>query len=315
MKEHIAIVTPCFNENCTIVRFLGQLEETLSNLPYQFTVVVVDDCSTDDTLTLLNQYRFSATNIILEVITLEFNVGHQGAIYQGLLYSKELDANKFIVMDADGEDDPDAILDIILVDQVDVVHVVRGKRNESLFFRVAYYFYRLLFRFITSKSMNFGNYCMINRKVLNATIHTSFIHFAAYLSKIKAKHAYITHDRQKRIGGQSKMNTGSLISHAFKSLTEYAESLLLVFLKLFIVLAVSFSILILYILYQKLFTDNAILGWASTMSVGLFNTALIAIGFYVIGILLLNIAHNRNQSFKRAIYQSTKNNQQQFVRR
>ena len=26
--------------------------------------------------------------------------------------------------------------------------------------------------------------------------------------------------------------------------------------------------LILYILYQKLFTDNAVLGWASTMSVG-----------------------------------------------
>ena len=296
MKEGIAIITPCFNENHTIVRFLGQLEETLAHLPYHFTVVVVDDCSTDNTPALLAQYQVKNNNITLNPITLQFNLGHQGAIYQGLLYSQGLDVDKFIVMDADGEDDPRAILDIILEDEADIVHVVRGKRNEGLFFRVAYYFYRLLFRIITSKNMNFGNYCMINRKILNAAVHTSFIHFAAYLSKIKADHAYIIHDRQKRIGGHSKMNAGSLIGHAFKSLTEYAESLLLIFLKLFIVLATSFSALIFYILYQKLFTNNAIVGWASTMSVGLFNTALIAIGFYVIGILLLNMAHHRNQA-------------------
>lgn len=306
MKEKIAIVTPCFNENYTLIQFLELLEKTLTDLPYHFTVVVVNDCSTDDTLTLLSRFNFKANNLQLDVITLAFNLGHQGAIYQGLLYSRELEAEKFIVMDSDGEDDPNAILEIILEDQADIVHVVRGKRNEGLFFRIAYYFYKMLFRMITNSDMNFGNYCMINRRVLNATIHTSFIHFAAYLSKIRANHAYVTYDRRKRIGGQSKMNAGSLVSHAFKSLTEYAESLLLMFLKLFIMLATGFSVLILYIIYQKLFTDNAILGWASTMSVGLFNTALIAIGFYVIGILLLNIAHNRNQSFKNPVYQPVK---------
>ena len=312
MKEGIAIITPCFNENNTIIRFLKQLEETLVNLPYDFTVVVVDDCSTDNTLALLSQFNFRARNIRLDLITLQFNLGHQGAIYQGLLYSQKLTSSKFIVMDADGEDDPTAILDIILEDEADIVHVVRGKRNEGVFFRIAYYFYKLLFRIITNKDMNFGNYCMINRKILNASIHTSFIHFAAYLSKIRANHAYIIHDRQRRIGGQSKMNAGSLISHAFKSLTEYAESLLLIFLKLFILLAASFSVLILYILYQKFFTDNAILGWASTISVGLFNTALIAIGFYVIGILLLNIAHNRNQSFRDPVYKPVETEQKQL---
>ena len=313
MNEHIAIIMPCYNENHTIIRFLEQLEETLANLPYHFTVVVVDDSSTDDTLAILSGFDFNASNLTLNVISLQFNLGHQGAIYQGLLYSQGLDAEKFIVMDADGEDDPAAILDIILEDGADIVHVVRGKRNEGIFFRVAYYFYKLLFRLITRRDMNFGNYCMINRKILNATIHTSFIHFAAYLSKIRANHAYITHDRQRRIGGQSKMNAGSLVSHAFKSLTEYAESLLLIFLKLFIVLAAGFSALILYILYEKLFTNDAILGWASTMSVGLFNTALIAIGFYVIGILLLNIAHNRNQSFKRPVYQRVERKQKELL--
>ncbi len=275
----------------------------MSRLPYHFTVVVVDDSSTDNTLALLSDFAFRASNLSLEILTLDFNMGHQGAIYQGLLYSQALTAKRFIVMDADGEDDPYAIVDLVMNETDDIVHVVRGERNEGIFFRVAYHFYQVLFWTITRQHMNFGNYCMINRKVLAATLHTSFIHFAAYLSKIKAKHAYVTYDRKKRLGGRPKMNTNSLIAHAFKSLTEYADSLLLIFLKLFFVLASAFLGLILYILYQKIFTDHAIVGWASTMSVGLFNTALIAIGFYVIGILLLNIAHRQNQPHKKPMYQ------------
>ena len=302
MIKKVAIITPCFNEDSTVIRFLRQLEETLANLPYHFTVVVVNDSSTDNTLELLSDFTFGTDHVVLDIITLKFNVGHQGAIYQGLLYGQQLDAEQFIVMDSDGEDDPAAVPGILKESQADIVHVVRGKRNENLLFRCSYYFYKLFFRLITNKNMNFGNYCMINRKVLNVVVHTSFIHFAAYLSKIKVNHAYLTHDRRKRIGGQSKMNANSLVSHAFKSLTEYAESLLLIFLKLFIIIATIFSGLIVYILYQKIFTNNAILGWASTMSVGLFSTALMAIGFYVIGILLLNIAHGRNQSSRTPLY-------------
>lgn len=303
MKESIAIIAPCFNENQTVIRFLNQLEETLARLPYHFTVVVVDDCSTDNTLELLSGFTFCAENLSLDVLSLAFNLGHQGAIYQGLLYSQVLSAERFVVMDSDGEDDPRAIVELVMNDTADIVHVVRGKRSEGLFFQVAYYFYQVLFWMITRQHINFGNYCVINRRVLNSTLHTSFIHFAAYLSKLKVKHAYVTYDRQKRLGGRSKMRIDSLIAHAFKSLTEHAESLLLVFLKVFIMLATSFLGLILYILYQKLFTDNAVLGWASTISVGLFHTALIAIGFYVMGILLLNIAHHQNQSYEKSIFQ------------
>ncbi len=303
MREPIAIITPCFNENHTVIRFLEQLEETLSDLPYQFTVVVVDDCSTDDTLALLSSFNFGSSNLSLDILLLEFNLGHQGAIYQGLLYGQMLAAERFVVMDSDGEDNPHAIVDLVLNDTADIVHVVRGKRSEGAFFQAAYFFYQVMFRMVTRQHMNFGNYCMINRKVLGATLHTSFIHFAAYLSKLKVVHAYVAYDRQKRLGGRSKMRIDSLVAHAFKSLTEYAESLLLVFLKVFIVLASAFLGLILYTLYQKIFTDDAIIGWASTISVGLFHTALIAIGFYVMGVLLLNIAHHQNQSYKKPIFQ------------
>lgn len=305
MKNEIAILVPCFNESEIVVKFLQLLEETLAELPGCFVVVVIDDCSLDNTRDLLANFAFTARNVSLEVVALRFNVGHQGAIYQGLLYAQaHVFAEHYIIMDSDGEDDPKAIRQLLRHRRADIVHVVRGKRSEGRLFRILYYFYKVLFRVITRRSMNFGNYCMINRRTLEAAVHASFIHFAASLSRMKGRHAYITYDRRKRIGGQSKMNIASLVSHAFKSLTEYADRLLLVFLKLFVVLATVFTGFIFYILYQKLFTEHAIPGWASTMSVGLFNTTLIAIGFYVLGIILLNMNHRRNNLTQRPIYEA-----------
>lgn len=304
----VFIVAPCYNENRTVIKFLNELDRILEHSTQQFVVIVVDDASTDDTLSLLSDFNFSSKNLRLNLISLRYNLGHQGAIYQGLLHANSLGANCVIVMDSDGEDDPNAILELITHRNGghDIVHVVRGKRKEKISFRLFYRMYKVLFRFITKKSMNFGNYCMINQKILSTTAETSFIHFAAYLSKQKAKSHKITYDRRTRLDGKSKMNVNGLVYHAFKSFIEYADDLLMLFLKLFLLLAGLIVCLIGYIVYQKLFTDNAILGWASTLSASLFNTALICLGFFVIGILLLNITNKNDFKYREKIYRQIK---------
>jgi len=297
-EEQVVIITPCFNENTTVIAFLRNIEKVVTVLPYQFEVVVVDDCSSDNTLSLLSQFEFEASNVELTVLPLKFNVGHQAAIYQGLLYSQKLDSNKFIIMDSDGEDDPEAITELLQINGYDIINVARGRRQESLSFQVSYYVYRFIFKIITGKVLNFGNFCMITKRVLETSCYTSFIHFAAHLSKQKVKSTSIVYNRLKRIDGKSKMNLTSLVHHAFKSFVEYAEELLMVFLKIFIFIIVAFLGLIGFVLYKKLFTSEAILGWASTMTVSLFTTALVCLGFFVIGILLLNMISQKNQNKK-----------------
>ncbi|WP_316833077.1 glycosyltransferase [Pedobacter aquatilis] len=294
--EKVVIITPCFNENITVISFLKNIETVLENSNHEFTVIVIDDCSSDNTLDLLKKFNFSTSNLDLVILKLKFNVGHQAAIYQGLLYAEALDSDKFIIMDSDGEDDPSAIIDLIQFNDYDIVNVARGRRKESLSFQMSYYIYRFIFKIITGKVLNFGNFCMINKKVLRTSCYTSFIHFAAHLSKQKVTSTSITYNRLKRIDGKSKMNLTSLIHHAFKSFVEYAEELLMVFLRIFILIMVVFAGFIGIVLYKKFFTDEAILGWASTMTVSLFTTALICIGFFVIGILLLNMISQRSQN-------------------
>jgi hypothetical protein len=135
---------------------------------------------------------------------------------------------------------------------------------------------------------------MITKKVVLISVHTSFIHFAAHLSRQKLRTTGIVSNRRRRLDGVSKMNLVSLIHHAIKSMVEYAEELIMIFLKLFFFIGTVFMVMIGIVLYKKLFTDEAILGWASTFSATLFSMALISLGFFVIGILLLNMMSRRS---------------------
>jgi glycosyltransferase involved in cell wall biosynthesis len=297
-KEVVVIITPCFNENITVIAFLKSVEQVVTRLPFHFEIVVVDDSSSDNTLLLLSEFQFKSSNVQLTVLPLSYNVGHQGAIYQGLLYARNIHTDKIIIMDSDGEDDPEAIADLVKFNDYDIVNVARGRRKESLSFQISYYVYRFIFKIITGKVLNFGNYCMIKKRVLETSCHTSFIHLAAHLSKQKVKSTSIVYNRLKRIDGKSKMNLTSLIHHAFKSFIEYAEQLLMVFLKIFALIIISFVVVSGIVIYKKFFTHEAILGWASTMMMGLFNIALVCLGFFVIGILLLNMISRKNQDNK-----------------
>ncbi len=281
------IIIPAYNEGAAIVQLLEEINSVASNLSEQLTVLVVDDGSDDDTVSRIANVSLTSVNI--RIISLLYNQGHQTAIAQGLLFAHSEKASGAIIMDGDGEDDPAAIQELLKLKDYDIVNVTRGRRSESLAFRISYSIYRFFFYLITNKKMNFGNYCMISERVIEIFSRRTFIHFAAFLSKLRFKTATIRSDRRQRLGGKTKMNASNLIHHAFRSFAEYGESLLMIFLRLFIILFVLFILLIGYIIYLKIFTEYPILGWTSTFGIGLLTSALICVGFFVLGVLLLNI--------------------------
>lgn len=296
MDRHYAIVTPCFNEGDVSIRFLHELESVLAECAGRFTIVVVDDASSDNTLDLVRAYAPKAGNVSLRPIALAYNMGHQEAIYQGLQFASTTDAEHFIVIDGDGEDDPTAIRELCHMHETPIVFIARGRRSESLGFRVGYWIYKRIFRTISGRSINFGNYSMIDRKVLSAVLDKSFVHYAAFLSRMRVSNKCITRDRRSRIDGRSKMSYRSLSVHAFRALIEYSEELVSIFLRAFVYMAAFFLVMFLGIIGLKVLTPYAIPGWASLLSVSLFNSMIICLGFFAIGLLLVNTAQRRERA-------------------
>ncbi len=295
---HLAVIAPCYNEGDVAIRFVEELEQIIAVLPITATIVVMDDASTDGTMALLSSISTRAPNVTFKALSLPYNMGHQEAIYQGLLFASTTSAQHFIVMDSDGEDDPKALAELVQHVGAPIVLVARGKRSESLFFRLGYWGYRKVFRAFTGRSITFGNFSMIDRQVLGAVLDRSFIHYAAFLSRQKARTEIITYDRRKRLDGHSKMSFKSLSYHAFRSLIEYSEEVLSMFLKVLLALSGIFLCSILMIMAIKLFTDEAIPGWASTLILSMFNSMLLCVGFFAIGLLLVNTSQRKERAGK-----------------
>ncbi len=296
MTDKYVLVSPCFNEETVISRFLTEIEEKLASTGKFFTVIIVDDCSSDSSLEILKSFNFKSQNFELKLISLKYNVGHQNAIYEGLKFAKSFEANGYIVLDSDGEDDPSAIKELIEIPKFDIVFVTRGRRKESLKFKLGYFFYKMLFKIICGNNINFGNYSMVNSKVLFAICHQRYFHYSAFLSKTRFSKSYIQFDRQKRIDGKSKMNYNNLVYHGLKSLIEYSEEVLFFFLKLFVLVMLFLFFLIGNILYNKFITHKAIQGWASTLGGIFFNSLLTIVGIVIISLFLLSLKGKSNNN-------------------
>lgn len=284
----VVIVSPCYNEELVIIKFLKELEDTFHKTDLNFTVVIVDDFSTDSTIKELKKFKFTSDKYELKIIKLNYNVGHQGAIEQGLKFAAGIEANSYIVIDSDGEDDPEAILELVEMSEIDIVFVSRGKRKESFGFKFGYFIYKIIFKVISGNTIHFGNYSMITRTVLESIQQQEFIHYSAFLSKLKFKKGYLKRDRRFRIDGKSKMSYKSLIFHGLNSLIEYAEDLLFFFIRILLLLLTVFTLFGGYILYSYFISNKAIIGWTSIITVSIINSILITLGIIVLGLLFVS---------------------------
>ncbi len=301
-NQGLYIIITCYNEGSAIIKLLDEIGKILKDNTEEISIVVVDDGSVDETPRLLNNFRFESDLLHLRILWLEFNVGHQAAIEQGILFAGSCNAKHAIIMDGDGEDDPAAIKELIKLRSFDIVHVQRGKREEGFGFQFAYSIYKSIFYYISKRQMDFGNYCMINDKVMKIIRSRSFIHLAAFLTKLKLSSTSLTFNRRPRLFGKSKMSISDLIHHAFRSFIEYAEEMVMIFLRFSLILFLLFVLTIGYILYLKFFTDEAILGWTSTLGIGLLTSALLCLGFFTTGVLLLNQSHLRSRQTTTILY-------------
>ena len=98
------ILTPVYED----LESLSILMNKIDNLYENIFFIIVDDCSVENKITL---DTLSFGNSSGEIINLEKNLGHQGAICFGLNYINLNYSNytNIVIMDSDGEDTPESI--------------------------------------------------------------------------------------------------------------------------------------------------------------------------------------------------------------
>jgi len=124
-KSTVDIVLPLYNEVDAFEQTYRGLRAVIDRLPQVFTLICVDDGSSDSTPALLRNLARRDSRI--QIIELSRNFGHQAALSAGLAASK---GAAVITMDGDGQHPPELIPDMLrLLEQG--YDIVQGQRAES----------------------------------------------------------------------------------------------------------------------------------------------------------------------------------------
>ncbi len=115
----LSIIIPLFNEKNTIVKLLKQIEDQKY---IKKQIIIVNDCSTDSSLELINSYKFLSENLILNH---NVNLGKGACIQTAKDY---INGDIVIIQDADLEYDPNDYEKLITPILNSVSKIVYGSR-------------------------------------------------------------------------------------------------------------------------------------------------------------------------------------------
>jgi glycosyltransferase involved in cell wall biosynthesis len=175
----LSIIIPAYNEGRTIHQILDKLNhvQLLNNVSKE--IIIVNDCSTDNTEDAIQQYASQNTLLNIQYRKHEINKGKGAALHTGI---KEATGDIIIIQDADLEYDPNEyniLLKPILDGFADVVYGSRfmgGKPHRILFF-----WHTIGNKFLTFLSNMFTNlnltdmetcYKMFRREVIQSLVLT-----------------------------------------------------------------------------------------------------------------------------------------------
>jgi polyisoprenyl-phosphate glycosyltransferase len=285
------IVTPVFFDVESFMILRERIHEIIPadvNDPgYELTLVAVDDSAGRDDqiakLTHLSDVR---------VVSPPFNVGHQRAIVYGLrcLSANIADEDLVVTMDADGEDQPEDMARLLapltqgVIKPRTVCIARRTKRREPIQFRIWYVAFRVLFRALTGSVVRSGNYAAYRGDVVHTTLrHPSFdLCYSSTLVSLDIPVFEVRCARGVRYAGRSRMNRTRLFMHGLRMLMPFLDRIAVRALFLFSAVLALSMLGAVAIVGVRVFTDNAIPGWATFTLLSALLLSLTALGSFVV---------------------------------
>ncbi len=245
MKIHILI--PVYNDFQSLSKLLDDINSTISNTDKNFSVIIINDASTDkEEITISDKDKISS----IKIINMKTNNGHARGIAAGLKYIFENEVFDYVIpMDGDGEDRPEEILKFIELLKHEPNKIIVGeriKRSEGIIFKISYIIHKLITFIFTGHSIKFGNFTCLPKSTVEKMINekATWSSFSGSLTKLEKNRSTIPSIRGSRYFGPSKMSFYNLIKHSL--------SIIAVFKTNVIIRSILFFLIYLFLIYENL---------------------------------------------------------------
>jgi dolichol-phosphate mannosyltransferase len=286
-----SFVIPIYNEEAVLPQLVHRISALIEKLDSPAEVVFVDDGSSDTSAIFLR--GMISDHPEFRLIELSRNFGHQIAISAGMDVAR---GDAIIVMDADLQDPPEVVLDLIAKwkEGYEIVYARRIKREGETFFKraTASLFYRFL-SVMTSVNIpkDVGDFRLVGRRALDAframPERDRFVR--GMFAWIGFPQTEVLYERPPRAAGETKYPFWKMLRLAVHAIVSFSEKPLRFALWLGIAVSFCAALFGVYAVMSKIFTSGVISGWTSTVviisfltGINLFMTGVV--GLYVGGI-------------------------------
>ena len=281
----ISIVVPVFNEEENIDAFYSEVCKYMEPLSLTFEVIFVDDGSRDATPLILD--RLSQEDSRVRALIMARNFGHQVALSCGLDHA---DGDAVITMDGDMQHPPSMLPQLIETWQsgYQVVQTIRkATEGVSWFKKFTSSTYYKLINSISQIHVTEGG---SDFRLMDKQVVASFRLFRerarfirGMISAIGYKQATIEFTAPPRYAGTSKFSLRRMLHFALDGITAYSKMPLRIAFYIGVLCGIASFAVTLHVLYIKLFTEEAVPGWATISASILLLGGLQLTGLGIIG--------------------------------
>ena len=290
--KRLCIVVPCLNEEEVLPETNRRLSDLLTGMTErkkiaaESGIVYVDDGSTDRTWSIIEDLH--AADGRVGGVCLAHNAGHQNALVAGMETALER-YDLFVSIDADLQDDPSVIeqmVDLHNTEQKEIVYGVRRQRREDTFFKrtTAKLFYRLMQRLGAKTVYNHADYRLMSRRAVEELLRYDErnLFLRGIVPLLGYDTAEVYYDRVSRFAGESKYPLSKMLNFAIDGITSFSVKPVRMVLAMGIVFVFIALLILLYVLHSWM-NKTAVPGWASLIVSMWFIGGCILISLGIIG--------------------------------
>ena len=266
----LSVVIPCYNEEAALADSVREVRQALDSLEARRKIArgsqiwLIDDGSRDGTWPLIES--LSAADPQVVGMKLSRNRGHQHALLAGLLSA---DGDAVISMDADLQDDLGVLEEMVDAWRAgsEIVYGVRRSRTEDTLFKrwTARRYYGLLRVLGVDIVPDHAEFRLMGRKALEALAEypEANLFLRGLIPQLGFRSAQVLYDRRLRLAGETKYPLRRMVGLGIDGITSFSAVPLRLIAATGAVLFVLSSVVALWVLAVRIFTDRAVPGWAS----------------------------------------------------
>ena len=284
-RPTLSLVLPIFDEEAVIPELHTRLQAFMAALsPVDCEVLFVNDGSRDRTMEMLRGIAKGEPRY--RILSFARNFGHQIAITAGVDYAR---GRAVVVMDADLQDPPDVVLEMVKKwrEGFDVVYARRRRRaGEGLFKRAtAAIFYRLFAAMIPiTVPLDTGDFRLMSRPVVVAlrSLRETHRFVRGMVAWLGFRQTALVYDRPARFAGETKYPLRKMVRFAIDGITSFSILPLRFATYLGMLVAVGAVGVAIYALLAKFVFHDVVPGWTADT---VLTSMLAAAQLLMIGIL------------------------------